>query len=274
VSDWAIGGGGGFDADARVTASSTMITIADGGSDDALGSWVQMIAATSIQAEMLLVQLGTQTAAGTSLIDIGVGTAGNEEVIVPNLQWSVKSGLDAANSFLVPIRIPQGVRVAMRMRQDGAQPSTTQVGLTLLGQGFAGIRGFGSADSIGAQTTGSTGTSCDPGTTINTKVITQLIASTAQNYKAFLVGIHTDGNVGISPGNEALIDINVGASSSEEVIIPDLSHRITTSEGNLSAFYGPFFIEVAASQRLSASVQCSQNTAGDRLRFISLIGFF
>ena len=274
MSDWPLGGGGPLEADARDTANSRLIAVSDGGSDNALGSWVQLIAAATYSAEGFYLECGwpTATVVGT-LLDIGIGGAGSEEVILQNVSQASKSTGGSHKSEYMPLRIPQGVRVAARMRQNGTQPCTLGMSVTLVAKGFGGERGFGSTDSIAAVTGSSRGTSIDPGSTINTKGgWVELVAASSNAYKHILVCVDPNNNTAATIAS-SLIDIGIGGAGSEQVIIPNIFRATDDFEIFGPCWFG-FPVNIAAGQRIAARAQCSINDATDRMLSVCLVGFY
>ena len=107
----------------RPTAASTALTdVTTGGSAHTKGSWAQLAAATVDDTDAVVLRLGGHTTSGVAspaLLDIGVGAAGSEQVLVENLDL----GNHTFRSFLhLPVIIPAGSRVAARVQ--GARAST------------------------------------------------------------------------------------------------------------------------------------------------------
>jgi len=106
----------------------------------------------------------------------------------------------------------------------------------------------------------SAGIVLNPGGTINTKpaTYTELIASTAGDAVMMQVAIASDSNV--SSTTQALIDIAVGAASSEVNILDNIKYYSDDSQlANLYMFY--IYIPIASGSRISARMQASTTTA-------------
>jgi hypothetical protein len=111
-------------------------------------------------------------------------------------------------------------------------------------------------------TTSSAGTTITSSTTANTKGSwTQLIADTGARALGILIALD---NTAVSNTNTSqLLDIGIGASSSETVLIPDLASGYLLNENvsnTFSAFYFPIFIP--ANSRLSARMQAAYIASG------------
>jgi hypothetical protein len=90
-----------------VTASATVNT---------KGAWVQCFAATAVDSAGLVMQPDDVQVSATNtstLMDIGVGAPGSEQVVVPNINIG---GWGHGAMFQAPLFIPAGSRVAVRIQ--------------------------------------------------------------------------------------------------------------------------------------------------------------
>ena len=108
------------------TADSGGTSIDPGGSSGTKGAWAQMVAATEMRWDAVIVGLQNQLNAVRSsfswAFDIGVGPPGGEVVVVPDINvisLTTNDALSRATFGPLPVRIPAGSRVAMRSRCTG-----------------------------------------------------------------------------------------------------------------------------------------------------------
>jgi hypothetical protein len=113
-----------------VTSTSTGTTITNSGTAHTKGPWVQLLASAPFSASFLLIT-GAPSTAFSITIDIGIGPAASEYVLVPNLHFF---GLTAGSitCFSFPTSIDLGQRVAARM-QNGSAGGTLSLMLMLIG---------------------------------------------------------------------------------------------------------------------------------------------
>jgi hypothetical protein len=113
----------GFDA---TNAIGTTITAS--GSINTKGSYVQLVASTAKDycGFYIIPDCNSVSTATHLLIDIAIGGAGSELVIVPN--WWQAPLLDKMRASFIPIRIPSGTRIAARSQSATA---SQQIGLSL-----------------------------------------------------------------------------------------------------------------------------------------------
>lgn len=114
------GGGSSATTHGAVTASTDGTTIDPGGSANTKGSYVQLVASTSVTYDYLIVMIsgrGNPGPAGALFaVDIALGAAASEVVLIPDLLVSSNAALD---SFLppvygFPVPIPSGSRISAR----------------------------------------------------------------------------------------------------------------------------------------------------------------
>lgn len=156
------------------------------------GAWTQMFAATSFDVEWVVVGFANSFGAATqtdALVDIGVGGAGAEVVLIPDLLagWAANSVGGGPRVFCAPLFIPRGTRVSARVQ--GLQASkTVNIPMWL----FSGSRDvsqptFSKVDAIGVSTAASQGTSVTAGNSGAEGSWTSIGSTTARDYKALYV---------------------------------------------------------------------------------------
>lgn len=211
------------------TGSSSALsgTITASGSTNTKGSWTQLTAATDADVDELIVAVRDCFTSGqnsSSLMDIGIGGAGSEVVIIANIAVGYYGH---TNRFPVPV-IPKGTRIAARMQSASASRTAS---LYVVPQGSTGRRRIaGPIVTIGADTATSRGVSVTTPGSNNTKAAwTQITASTAQAFQGLALGVQGGGQTAIPDAN-ALVDIGIGASGSEVVLVGNIPLLINSSE--------------------------------------------
>jgi hypothetical protein len=256
------------------TSGSTGTTVTASASANTKGSWAQISAATPCAADAIIVSLINVTNAVDMLIDLGIGGAGSETVIVANLTASCGSSGPGTNGvpLLLPIALSDGTRLAARC-QSTTGSSTISVIVHLVQNALLTSAGLASVQTYGANTADSGGTSIDPGATINTKgAWTEISASTSSNHSALIIGVGNQANTSRSTASYQ-VDIGIGAGGSETILIPDIHLREdSTQDVTDPTIIPPFFVTVPAGTRLAARANCSINDATDRLIDLFLYG--
>lgn len=220
-----------LNSDGAVLASSSRptITATASGTPHAKGAWQEVVAATTEDANWVAMWNATTTGANLAdtsmLLDIGVGAAGSEVVIVPNLP--VGYGLLGRRPLGFPVRIPKGSRVAIRAQSVVA--SATAGFVFTFGELPHGKRAPAALVAMGANTATSRGVSI-AGAAVNTKSSwVEITAATSQPFGALLLGLQGDADTALAAGT-GLVDVGVGAAGSEVVVLADFYVSFAVAE--------------------------------------------
>jgi len=187
------------------------------------GSWTQLIAATAADAVALVINIFQFNVTATPFglaIDIGIGASGSETVIVPNISnWASTNFTMIEIQLALPIAIPKGTRISARCQADQASGNACQIVLQTYDGGFTQSEGAAGVDAIGFNASTTAGTAVTAGNSAKGSYA-QITAATTRDYIGLFAIIDCNG-VASPPDNFALVDIAIGASGSEQIIIPD-----------------------------------------------------
>lgn len=180
------------------------------------GSYSELIASTSYAAGgMLLVLGGANTGSRWFLVDIAVGVAASEQIILPNLFYFEANSGSFAYGY-VPISIPKGSRVAARCQSNGSS-NQVRCNITLIAGECVEQSGVAYAVDTGA----TAGTRIVSSGSSNTKGSwTELTSATSRSHRWGIICITKDGS-----NSQELVDIGIGGSGSERLLIPNLNFR-------------------------------------------------
>lgn len=258
-----------------VAANSTGPVLNTGGSSFVKGSWSQIVASLAQDCSWMMFYIETLNSSGTNYaVDIGVGSSGNEVVIVANLLFSSQSA--GGIRYMFPLNIPAGTRVAARVAGNGSPGGGLSVGFNVFSDTYQSA-GCGSAiDTYGLNSATILGTAVDPGATVNTKgAYSQVVASTVADIAGIFVAFDQQ-NTGSGSSNAIyyLVDIAVGLSGSEVVIIPNvlLSAYVGTSATQLDGHLPYVAVQIPAGSRIAVRCQSSTNTSPDRVIGCTIFG--
>lgn len=122
------------------TAASTRGTSLDpGGTANTKGAYSQIVAATTRDhngLSWMLDNQGDTTLSNASLLmDIAIGGAGSEQVIIPNIicRMNTVGGINPVSSSIIPVQIPSGTRLAARVQSSVNTAAARAIGITLYG---------------------------------------------------------------------------------------------------------------------------------------------
>ena len=157
-------------------------------------AWTELIASVAADAVGILITLGATAAGNTSaLVDIAIGAAGSEQLLISNLAGGYSGGWGIGNEtpkhYYFPLYIASGTRLAGRVHYAATASETVECALWLIGGRRHEARFVGSkVTTYGAVTASARGTLVTAGNNIYGSTA-QLAASTADPIKAMQVGI-------------------------------------------------------------------------------------
>lgn len=163
-------------APALVTAHATIHT---------KGSYTELIAATTYDAYGFWLRLHSSYTTATvtaQLLDIALGTAGNEVVIVSNFLAGYQ---DTNGMYFFPLFVPAGSRITARM-QALITVATLNVGICLMEGPNGPFPIFNGCDTYGADTATSDGTPVLSGATYGSWTSIPAATTTSKAYGAVL----------------------------------------------------------------------------------------
>lgn len=248
-------------------ANSRGVSLTAPGAINTKGAWTQIIAATAFCATAINIHIGEGQANPDQLIDIGIGGAGSEIVLISNMVKGTGTGnIGKGALYQFPLLIPQGVRISARYQTTSITSPNCRVSVRLMGQGFFSPSPLEVVTTYGADTTDSGGTSIDPGATANTKgAWTVLSASTGQPMRALVFAAGNQGNTTRTSCNW-LVDVGMGGAGVEQVIVPNYWLEASSTDDTVTPQASPLFpVNIPSASRLVVRAQCSINTATVRL---------
>lgn len=250
------------------------IDVFTSGSNNTKGSWTEIASSTAFAADGLFVVLARSTTARKFLVDIGIGAAAAETVLIGNIQY--QSGDDPAGNCMVlpiPVAIANGTRIAARAQSNnGTGPPAVNVSVyPVATDGFP--TNWTAVTTLGADTADSTTAQIDPGAVANTKgAWTQITASTTNALRGLVLLVSLQANQAPVLAGWKL-DIGTGAAAAETVVIGDLMVNSGGNAGDLvQPAAWPMQVAIPASTRIAVRAQCSITDATDRLIDVSILG--
>lgn len=253
-----------------VAGSTNGTAVTAAGSADTKGSWAELISSTSESAVMIVVHImhGTPSGSGNDfLIDIGVGAAASEEIIVSNLIGSrptTITGSAESKQYAFPINISKGSRIAARIQCSNAS-FVANVTVGLMAGSFSSASPAANVVAFGDNTGDSGGTLIVPAQ--NSKGSWAELVASSDEIKGFSLGFGTAGNTNMTTLRNAY-DIAVGSAGNEEIILHDYIIRATDQEiiaPSSSNYYG---ISVAEGERISARASSSSSNTDRNLDLV------
>lgn len=258
--------------EATGTSSGTAVTAA--GSANTKGSWTALGAATSFAYEGFTLYAARNSLAADYVVDIGIDDgAGNNFILVPDLHFaSLKQANEHNMALHIPVHVPAGALIEARVACSTLSGIAyiNAVGHSTNPGGYPGY-----SRAVALFTPGSSrGATVDPGGTANTKgAWAELSASCPANIEAIFGVVGHGGDVARTVSGAMLLDIGIGAASSEFVMVPNIGMSWGAQyDGPTDIFFGPFAASVPVGTRIAARAACNDNAVGDRQIDLSLYG--
>ena len=253
------------------TASTTGVTVTAAGSTNTKGSWASL-GQTTFGWDWMNLCIA-QTATADNVIDLGVSSDGSTwYVIAENLRLAGRKSADLVQSFALPLRIRSGAYVGVRVASSTAS-RTIQVLAVGSSTGMKGGNGYSRGIALYTPAT-SRGVALDGGGTANTKSAwVELQASTEASVDSVYVMIGQNADTTRTAVATGMLDIGVGASSSEYPLLENIFMRWTTTLDGPQFNIGPLACYIPQGSRVVARFQSSDTVAGDRTIDVGVIGF-
>lgn len=175
-------------------------------------------------------------------VDVGIGASGSQIPLIANINMvGQPAGIDTANAFqqFIPISLPPGTQMWVRSAVRVANfTGSIECWIVPYDSTFcAAGTDFCGCDTIGSVSTG-TGTAITAGTNQSgvKGSYVSMITSTIRDYGGFFLCFDLAHNATNESGN--LIDIALGGSGSQKVILPDMFFYLggVTADINLEFF--------------------------------------
>lgn len=258
-----IGGFNQSDSGGKNTGTSSGTSVSTG------STWTEVFSATSSDSDLMVLKILNTVGTDQYIIDIAIGGAGSEEFLCENLICDETDGVGLSTVYVLPVKIAKGERVSIRTLADSGGRNIVYT-MDLFAGGMTSFQSGGSIVPNGVDTAGRSGTAIDPGGTANTKGgYVEITASTPSDFKGFIVAFGNNKNGTIS-SNNGLADLAIGGSGSEEIILPDIWYKLSSTEqGHVPVFYP---IDIPAGTRLAMRAQSTSIDAADRLFTTAIYG--
>jgi hypothetical protein len=188
------------------------------------GSYTELIAATgfdSYEMDIVFGNVGSAGVASDMLVDIAIGGAADETVIIANLMagyamtYAFNNQL-TGQSYYFPLYIPSGSRISARC-QALITSDTVNVSLFLRGAPRTPVWAGQEVTTYGANTAVSGGTDVVCGASAATGDWTEIEDSTTAAHYYIAAGVGGNADAGVTSG-AAYLDIGVGAATETAII--------------------------------------------------------
>lgn len=260
-----------YESIGALAASSVGTTVTASGTPNTKGTPVSL-GQTTFSWHWVQVAITRSSAAADFVIDIMVDDgSSNRFTLVENLRHYSKGAADNPAAYFLPLHVPSGARLYARSSSSTAS-ATVRVSVVGCSTGLNGAAGHGQCAGLWTPAN-SRGVSISAGGFVNTKnTWFALTASSTIRVRAILLGIGAIEDTARANPTHFLIDVGVGASGSQQVLVPNLSlDADPTSDALGDWVIGPLPCDVPAGTAWWVRAQCSAGTT-DALFDFALYG--
>jgi hypothetical protein len=215
-----------FGEDDATGGSTYKTQVLAGGSAHTKGSWYQLAASTPFAFDWIEVHIQTSSGSQTALVDIGIGGAGSEVVLIPNLLIESQSAYLYHVNYRLPIAVPAGSRISARCQSNlGSADFYVKTHFAATNGAIPAQR----AISYGANLTNSRGTLVQASISANTFASWVEITPSCDEMRYAVFCIQSDQNNG---DQDVALNIGVGGAGAEQIVFP--SHYMECADATLS----------------------------------------
>lgn len=271
MADFSLQGGLIEGSSSAWSATATGVVLTSG-ANHTKGAWVQMIASTVGEGVALDVHLQRGNGTQVYAVDVAINDGGTRVIIAADLLWYDKDFGNSSLMIRLPVSIPDGTRLDMRV-QSNTNLNAIEAHLKVWLSTFQAPAGAGTTVTYGFTAATTNGVDIDPGAIANTKgAYSEITASTNEPLAGFYLLFAPNDANGTWTDARWLIDVAIGGAGSEVVISADnimlaLVNEVYTSPGHI---WIP--IDVAEGSRIAIRSQSTENDSNDRLLEVVLIG--
>lgn len=220
------------------------------------GAWVEVETSTPHEVNgfhLIAYAVGASGSSRRALVDVGIGGAGSEVVLVPDILLSTQDNFGTMGGDMIyfPMRIPAGTRVAMRLQPNVA--AITARGTIIFNYGESPTPVFTGCDALGVDTVTTNGVEISSGAAAYGAYTT--ITTLTRRYNAMLplLGIGTT-----TATANSFIGVDVAVNRGTDVSVFRRGFRsksvdMIVSEGNPMPFFGSFLLSDIMKVRLWSS---------------------
>lgn len=219
---WNFSHGGLYEELGMVTSGATFMQTVTTGGTNAKGSWAQLGSSTLAHAAKgVIVHIKGVGNSFRHLVDIGVGTTGNEVVLLENVPWLFSNSATNVYRAYFPCDLPSGTQINVRAQTNQTGGGTLIVGCHFLKAPMFPWAAGSIVDDYGASLADTQGTSVAAGAVANTYGSwTEITASTTRAYKGLIL---TPGYTAAGTTPKFIIDVGVGSAGNENVILKEIT---------------------------------------------------
>ena len=266
-------GGGTMEEEGMVLSTSDGTVVTGSGTGDVKGAYTELVSAANNTVNSVggTIFIRSNGAEDIILLDIAIGGAGSEVVVVPNLMFRMVGTLSQI-AIPIPVRISSGVRIAVRFQSGGGGSDTAKIVLHRFIPTLANDPGLSQGIDIGTDLASSSGTQVATSGSINTfGSWVELESSLSVAIKGFTITWFRDASSWTNASQT--YQVAVGSAGNEEIIFK--GQPVSVTGGEVSYGWGTDFIPVgiASGERIAIRAATSVIAGSDQNMDFAIEGY-
>ncbi len=247
---------GVYETLARDLSATRGVLVLTDGTAHVKGSYVELVASSSGDAVGIFFQGQRGSSGRFYMVDIAIGAVASEVIIVNNLAFYCSNSTIASNQYFIPLDIPSGTRISIRAQDRASGIASFDICANLLLKDDS--IGLANCDTWGANVGDTTGTTITPSETADIKGSwIEIISSTPD--KATIISIaQLQLFTGLS-NTINMVDIGIGNSGFEEIILEDLPFETNEFSDFQNAMISFLPVDIPSGSRISARTQTDRS---------------
>ncbi|MDF2969695.1 MAG: hypothetical protein K0R61_145 [Microvirga sp.] len=238
----------------------------DATADTKASSWTEVIASTPAAGSMLLLQIGSylNVAQRSFLIDIAIGGAGAETVLIANAWFPVGSLVTFMSHYLLFCCVPKGSRLSARC-QSNSSDEAVPISLTVFSPAALDAVPTGPVVPYGVNLATTNGLPLVPASSAEGNWAQLTAATSCRHTKLLLVIGKDEADVAMTT-DRYVLDIGMGGSGAEKEIILDIPLVIDAlADQPLPGIIGPLDVAIPKGSRLAARLRGNSTQTGTQI---------
>jgi energy-converting hydrogenase Eha subunit B len=241
------------------------------------GAWAQLIAASAIDGDAIMLRVDfkqTDATTASMLLDIGIGSAGQERVVIPNLFHRSMQFDTLPFNIMLPLHIAAGTRIAARCQSsNAASGGGVVVALTQYAANWnvnEGVSGYDAITTLSGSPPVATQITCS---VAGTKTAwTQVNAATSRDYCGVLVMCGNNAAPDQTTFSGVSVDVSIGGAGVEQVLISNISFSHALGVQPASVIFVP--VDIPAGSRVAVRASQTGITGGFNVSGVCLYGAY
>lgn len=233
------------------------------------GAYSEAITSLDHYTDVLYVSISNCGVADSRyLLDVAVGAAASENVIIPNLYAQELGSFGANSEYVLPVSIAAGERIALRCQAGGVSQGCNVICHAGSG-GFHHMRGATKYHAMGVDTANTRGVSLTPGASGSKGSYAEITSSAPADLHGLWLCILNQARDTSMNETKIEVDLAIGAAASEEIVVPDIQLYAETTNDGITP--GVTFLPIPIAEGTRVAVRAAESSANGAATYDTIL---